>query len=143
MQYNMVPFRVRADWLFLGVESVLVPITIKIDNNQLTYWESLGIQRATVNVYGSVRSLQGVIAAEFEEVLTADYTPETVAYKSFQNSVYQKQVVLKPGLGRVPLQGWAAGKYQIRIEIRDRLSGGKASTTASFDVTTPGLTTSK
>ncbi len=277
VQYNMVPFRVRADWLFLGGESVLVPITIKIDNNQLTYRESLGIQRATVNVYGSVRSLQGVIAAEFEEVLTADYTPETVAYKSFQNSVYQKQVVLKPGLyrldlavkdvdggktgslqtrlqiprfasenlalspvilskkveelqrnaaapglfevgdlkiipevgdsftvrdrfffylqvynaqldpssatpslavsysvrstgngsivfsqeddqgklihyhspqrvvllGRVPLQGWAAGKYQIRIEIRDRLSGGKASTTASFDVTTPGLTTSK
>jgi len=122
VQYNMVPFRMRADWLLLGSESVLVPITIKIDNDQLTYRDSLGIYRATVNVYGAVKNLQGMIAAEFEETLTADYTPETLAYKAFQNSVYQKQLVLKPGLYRLDLavkdvDGGKTGSVQSRLQI--------------------------
>jgi len=122
IQYNLVPFQVRADWVYLGADEALVPITLKIQNQDLTYQTTLGSQQATVNVYGSVRNLQGNTVAEFEDTLTTDYTPETFAYRSFQNSVYQKQVVLKPGLYRLDLvikdvAGGKTGALQMRLQV--------------------------
>ncbi len=122
VQYNLVPFRVRADWVYLATDEVLVPVTVKIENQDLTYQESFGTFRATVNVYGSLRNLQGHFAAEFEDTLTSEYTPETLGYRLFQNSVYQKQIMVKPGLYRLDLivRDVAAGKMgtlQTRVQI--------------------------
>lgn len=122
VQFNLVPFQVRADWIYLGTEEAMVPITLKIENRDLNYQQTLGIWRATVNVYGSVKDLQGRMVAEFEDTLTADYTPETLANRSFQNSVYQKQLILKPGLYRLDLivkdvEANNLGTVQMRLQI--------------------------
>ncbi len=122
IQYNMLPFQVRADWVYVGNDEALVPVTLKVENRDLTYKTTLGSQEATVNVYGSVRNLQGNTVAEFEDTLTTDYTPETFEYHTFQNSVYQKQVLLRAGLYRLDLvlkdvAGGKTGALQTRLQV--------------------------
>src|SRR5205823_1298911 len=52
IHYNVMPFDVRADFVKVTSDTVLVPFTVQIKNKDVTFKEKDGVQRGTVNILG-------------------------------------------------------------------------------------------
>lgn len=95
--YTQLPYSMRTDFIRLSTAKVLVPITVEIDNKNLEFKKEMQFNRAHVNVYGQVTTLQGRIAAEFENEISAEYTDEFFEAGKNKRSTYQKIVMLDAG----------------------------------------------
>jgi GWxTD domain-containing protein len=95
--YNQLPYDLRADFIRLSSDKVLVPITVELQNKSLEFKKELDFNRAGVNVYGLVTSLTGRIIAEFEHVITVEYVDQQFEQGKQNRSIYQKIVALPPG----------------------------------------------
>ncbi len=95
--YTQLPYSMRTDFIRLSTAKVLVPITVEIDNKNLEFKKEMQFNRAQVNVYGEVTTLQGRIAAEFENTISAEYTDEFFEAGKNKRSTYQKIVMLDAG----------------------------------------------
>jgi len=56
---NLMPFDVRADFVKVTSDTVLVPVTIQIKNRDVTFQNKDGVERGTVNIFGRVTTLTG------------------------------------------------------------------------------------
>jgi GWxTD domain-containing protein len=100
---NLLPFDVRADFVKVTGDTVLVPITIQMKNKDVTWNAKEGVDRMTVNIFGRVSTLTGKIAQTFEDTVT-DTVPEDLLSKVMENShVYWKALPLRPGRYRLDL----------------------------------------
>ncbi len=95
--YTQLPYSMRTDFIRLSTAKVLVPITVELDNKNLEFKKEMQFNRAQVNVYGQVTTLQGRIAAEFENEISAEYTDEFFEAGKNKRSIYQKIVMLDAG----------------------------------------------
>ena len=97
--FNTLPYDLRADFIRLGSDKVLVPITVELQNRNLEFKKErdLDVNRGAVNVYGLVTGLTGRIIAEFEHVISVEYTDQFFEAGKQNRSVYQKIVALPPG----------------------------------------------
>ncbi len=95
--YNQLPYDLRADFIRLSSDKVLVPLTVELQNKDLQFKKELDFNRAAVNVYGIVTNLTGRIMAEFEDVISQEYTDQFFDQGKQQRSEYQKIVGLPPG----------------------------------------------
>jgi len=95
--FNQLPYDFRTDFIRLSSDKVLVPITVELQNKNLEFKKELDFNRAAVNVYGLVTSLTGRIIAEFEHVITVEYTDQFFEQGKQNRSIYQKIVALPPG----------------------------------------------
>src|SRR6266478_5714503 len=66
---NLMPFDVRADFVRVTGDTVLVPVTIQVKNRDVTFVNKDGVQRGTVNIFGRVTTLTGRIAQTFEDTV--------------------------------------------------------------------------
>ena len=64
IHYNVMPFDVRADFVKVTSDTVLVPVTIQVKNRDVTFQNKEGVQRGTVNIFGRVTTLGGKIASD-------------------------------------------------------------------------------
>lgn len=106
--YQEFPFEMRADFIQLNENQVLVPITIQVDNKELTFDYKNGVHIAKANVYGIVTNMIGRIEAEFEDSVVAEYKPDFLEQARLIKSVYQKVMVLDAGR-----------RYRMDIVVRD------------------------
>src|ERR1019366_2754933 len=67
--YNLMPFDVRADFVKVASDTVLVPITIQIKNRDVTFQNKDGVERGTVNIFGRATTLTGKIVQTFEDTV--------------------------------------------------------------------------
>jgi GWxTD domain-containing protein len=111
ISYQQLPFALRADAFKITERDVLVPVTIEIENKNLTYKSERGIKRGTVNLYGRVSNVAGWVASEFEDTITVESTEDRFKYDLNKKAVYQKKLVLAPGL------------YKLAIAAKDVESG--------------------
>jgi GWxTD domain-containing protein len=95
--YNTLAYNFRTDFIRLSTDKVLVPISIELNNKDLEFKKELGINRASVNVYGIVVGLNNRILAEFEDVISTEYTDQYFDAGKSKRSMYQKIVSLPPG----------------------------------------------
>jgi GWxTD domain-containing protein len=103
MVRDQVHFTYRTDFLKVTSDTVLVPITIQIPNNQLSFKSKEGVHTAEINIFGRVSSLSGRVVQTFEDSVTRDY-PESLFKQSMKlSSIYQKALPLRPGLYRLDL----------------------------------------
>ena len=94
---NFLPFDVRADFVKVTSDTVLVPITIQVKNKDVTWTGKEGVQRMAVNIFGRVTTLTGRVAQTFEDTVT-DGLPSELLPKVIENShVYWKALPLRPG----------------------------------------------
>ena len=94
---NLMPFDVRADFVRVTSDTVLVPITVQVKNKDVTWTDKDGVQRMVVNIFGRVTTLTGRIAQTFEDTVT-DGVPAELLPKVMDNShVYWKALPLRPG----------------------------------------------
>jgi GWxTD domain-containing protein len=100
---DQVHFTWRTDFLKVTNDTVLVPVTVQIPNNQLSFHAKDGVHSATMNVFGRVSTLTGRVVQTFEDAVSRDF-PDSLFQQSVKlQSIYQKAVPLRPGLYRLDL----------------------------------------
>jgi len=103
LSYNLLPFDFRTDFIKVTEDTVMTPITIQMQNKDLTFQDKEGVQRAVVNIFGRITTLTGRVAQQFEDVVTAE-APESLFKQTLdKKSLYQKSVPLHPGLYKLEL----------------------------------------
>jgi GWxTD domain-containing protein len=103
MVRDQVKFNYRTDFLKVTNDTVLVPVTVQVPNNQLQFKNKDGVYTAQLNIFGRVSTLTNRIVQTFEDSVTRDY-PESLYKQSMKlSSVYQKSLPLRPGLYRLDL----------------------------------------
>ncbi len=112
ISYEELPFRVRDDYFQINPQRVLVPVTVDIDNSNLTFEEEDGRYTAKVAVYGIVTSITNRIVTEFEDDLQATVTGEMLRAGAVGRSLYQKNLLLEN-----------RGRYKLDLVVKDLRSG--------------------
>src|ERR1700752_1460719 len=108
---DQLHFAYRTDYLKVTNDTILVPVTVQIPNNQLSFENKDGVHSATMNIFGRVSTLTGRVVQTFEDPVSRDF-PESLFQRSLKlQSIYQKAVPLRPGL------------YRLDIGIKDVKSG--------------------
>lgn len=100
---NLMPFDVRADFVRVTAETVLVPFTVQLKNRDITFVNKDGVQRGVVNIFGRVTTLTGHIAQTFEDTVQANIPAELLAKSAENSQVYWKAIPLRPGRYRVDI----------------------------------------
>jgi GWxTD domain-containing protein len=119
---DQVHFTWRTDFLKVTNDTVLVPVTVQIPNNQLSFQSKEGVHSATINVFGRVSTLTGRVVQTFEDSVSRDF-PESLFQQSVKlQSIYQKAVPLRPGLYRLDLvikdvQSGNVGVVNSRLQV--------------------------
>ena len=106
---NLMPFDVRADFVKVTGDTVLVPVTIQVKNRDVTFQNKDGIQRGTVNIFGRVTTLTGRIVQTFEDTVQIDVPPELLQKSADNASIYWKAIPLRISQNR----------YRFDIVVKD------------------------
>src|SRR5207253_1174558 len=104
---NLMPFDVRADFVKVTGDTVLVPLTLQVRNRDITFQNKDGVQRGTVNIFGRVTTLSGRIAQTFEDTVQADIPAELLPKTAENSQIYWKALPLRPG------------RYRFDIVVKD------------------------
>ena len=108
---NQISFDYRFDFMRITGDTILVPVTVQIQNKQMTFKAHDGIQSASLNLFGRISSMTGRVIQTFEDVIQRDF-PDSLLESSLKSfSIYQKAVPLRPGL------------YKLDLVIKDVNSG--------------------
>ncbi len=122
VSYQNLPVQGSSGYLLLGGGVALAIINAEIPNAALSYKQKLGIFRNEINLYGSVSTLTNRRVREFEDTLVSEFEPASFPRGQKLSSLYQKVVVLPPGLYRVDLalkdvNSGAVGLAQLRLSV--------------------------
>src|SRR5580693_964233 len=123
---NLMPFDVRADFVKVTSDTVLVPVTIQIKNRDVTFQNKDGVERGTVNIFGRVTTLTGKIVQTFEDTVQVDVPVELLPKTAENSSVYWKALPLRISQNRYRLDivvkdvnGDRSGSWERAIVIPD------------------------
>ncbi len=100
---NLLPFDVRADFIKVTSDTVLVPVTIQLKNKDITFTHKEGVARGVVNIFGRVTTLTGRISQTFEDTVTVEQPEELLPKVLDSSAVYWKALPLRPGRYRVDI----------------------------------------
>jgi GWxTD domain-containing protein len=103
IRYNLMPFEVRADFVRVTTDMVLVPVTVQIKNGDITFQSKDGVSRGVVNIFGRVSTLTGRVAQTFEDTVQVDVPDDLLPRTVKNSSVYWKALPLKPGRYRMDI----------------------------------------
>jgi hypothetical protein len=106
---NPMPFDVRADFVKVTSDTVLVPVTVQIKNRDITFQNKDGVERGTVNIFGRVTTLTGKIVQTFEDTVQVDVPAELLPKTAQNASVYWKALPLRI----------AQNRYKLDIVVKD------------------------
>ena len=130
--YDDLAINLRTDYFRLDSRRDLVPITLEIPNNDLTFdMESTGFYTAKLAVYGVITSIRNRLVYEFEDELVFSCRPDQLNKILRTRSAYQKIVSLD-----------SRALYKLAIVVKDLNSGTLANVTTrlappSFDSNKP------
>jgi hypothetical protein len=111
IEENPLNFEVRADFFRQSDERVITAITIQVENKDLVFQDSGGLQQARINIFGRITSVAGRRAGVFEDPVITTATNEELSEAKDRKSAYQKAVALAPGT------------YKVDVIVRDVASG--------------------
>lgn len=95
--YSNLPFRVRSDYFKLNDGQVLVPVTVEIRNQFLSFKPDGEAHSARVGLYGVVTSLTNKFIEEFDQDLVISFGPERLMRGLEGRATYQKVLLLDSG----------------------------------------------
>ncbi len=101
------PFDVRTDFVRITDDTILVPITLQVNNRDITFNTKNGVSSGTVNILGRVSTITGRIVQTFEDTVQVSDPSELLAQAMKGKSVYWKALPLRPG------------RYRLDIVIKD------------------------
>src|SRR5271169_4945983 len=104
---NPMPFDVRADFVKVTSDTVLVPVTIQMKNRDITFVNKDGIQKGTVNIFARLTTLTGKVVQTFEDTVTVEVPAELLPRTAENASVYWKALPLR------------TGRYKLYVAVKD------------------------
>ncbi|MGH9559277.1 MAG: GWxTD domain-containing protein, partial [Bryobacteraceae bacterium] len=122
IKYNLLPMKVRADYIPLTYSSVLTNITIQFERKDLQFKDKSGVSTATVNLYGRISSISRRPVNYFEDVVQVNEPTEMLQQAVKGADVYQKSIPLKPG------------RYRLNIAAKDVVGGNMTNYEMALDV---------
>lgn len=133
VSYSDLPVQVGEDYFRLNEQEVLVPITLGVENKNLTFESEGNRQVAHLAVYGSVTSITNRIVSEFEQDLQVSGSAGEFPQKLQRTSIYQKVIPLDRKL-----------RYKLVLVVKDLTSKRvgvvrKALIPPTFGASTSGL----
>ena len=120
--YNVLPMRVRVDYVRMTNSSVLTNITLLFERKDLQFQAKDGVQKATVNIYARITSMARRVVNIFEDVVTVDVPAELLQEAVKGSSVYGKSVSLPPGMYRLnvvakDVVGGNMNNYEVALNV--------------------------
>jgi GWxTD domain-containing protein len=100
---NLLPFDVRADFMKVTNDTVLVPITVQVQNKDISWTATEGVEHMALNVVGHVSTLTGRTVQTFDDTVTDMIPSELLPKVSDKSHVYWKALPLHPGHYRLDL----------------------------------------
>jgi len=122
IKYNLLPLKVRTDFVPVTSSSVLTNITIQFDRKDLQFKQKEGVSQASVNIYARITTMARRTANWFEDVVTVDVPNELLQQAVDGKSVYQKVVPLAPG------------RYRLNVVAKDVVGGNMTNYEQALDV---------
>jgi len=120
--YNILPMRVRIDYVRMTSSSVLTNISLLFDRKDLQFQNKDGIEKATVNIYSRVTSMARRVVNTFEDVVSVDVPPEMLQEAIKGSSIYGKTIYLAPGTYRMnvvakDVVGGNMNNYEVALHV--------------------------
>lgn len=120
--YNLLPMAVRTDFIRVTDSSVMANITLQFENKDLQFAGSDNMQRAAVNILGTITTLSRRPVNRFERTVTVETAPQFLHEQAGRSSIYQESIPLFPGL------------YRLNIAAKDIASGNLTNYEAVLNV---------
>jgi GWxTD domain-containing protein len=120
--FNVLPMQARVDYIRVTNSSVLTYVTLQFDRKDLQFQLKDGIQKATVNIYGRVTSMARKPVNQFEDTVSVESLPEDLKENSKGSSIYNKAVLLPPGI------------YRLNVVAKDVVGGNMINQEIKVDV---------
>ncbi len=96
IKYNLLPMKVRADFIPVTGSSVLSNITIQFERKDLQFKQKQGVSTATVNIYGRITSMARRPVNWFEDVVSVDVPTDMLQQGVKGASIYQRPFRCSP-----------------------------------------------
>ena len=123
---QLTSLRYKYDFIRLNRRQFLIPITVQFDNKEFQFskmqLEDQEFHRAHVSLYARVTTLAGRLQTEVEDEIVIEYQPNEIEQGRTQQSMYQKMIVLPPGL------------FKLELVIKDTKSGKLSSLQGGISV---------
>lgn len=120
--YNILPMRVRVDYVRMTNSSVLTNITLLFERSDLQFQAKEGLHRATVNIYGRITNMARRPIQVFEDPVSIDVPAELLQEAVRGSSVYGKSFPLAPGMYRLnvvakDVVGGNMNNYEVALNV--------------------------
>ena len=112
VKFNILPIRVRADFMKITSTSIQTNITLQLERRDLQFQNKDGIAKSSVNIYARITTMARRVANVFEDVVSIEFPNEMLEAASTGANVYQKSVPLAPGT------------YRLNLVVKDVYGGG-------------------
>ncbi len=122
IKYNLLPMKVRADFIPITGSSVLTNVTIQFERKDLQFKQKEGVSTATVNLYGRITSMTRRPVNWFEDTVSVDVPTDLLQQAVQGQSIYQKVIPLQPG------------RYRLNIAAKDIVGGNTTNYELALDV---------
>ncbi len=113
ISYSPLSLRLQPEYFKLDDHQVLTPVTVQIENRNLTFAAQGDRMVATLAIYGVVTSISNEIVTEFEDEVTSSFPPAQLQRGLTMRSTYQKMLFLE-----------GKGRYKLDLVVKDLASGG-------------------
>jgi len=122
IKYNLLPMKVRADFIPITGSSVLTYVTIQFERKDLQFKQKEGVSTATVNIYGRITSMTRRPVNWFEDTVNVDVPTDLLQQAVQGSSIYQKPIPLQPG------------RYRLNVAAKDLVGGNTTNYELALDV---------
>lgn len=109
--YNLLPIKVRADFMKMTESTVRTMVTIQLDNKDLQFQNKDGVSKATINMYARITSMGRRVVNVWEDPVVVEGPSEMIEALSKRRSIYQHAVYLSPG------------SYRLNVVVKDIVGG--------------------
>lgn len=116
INYSLLPFLLRTDYIKITDDTDLVPFTIQIPDSTMTFQEANGVQQGKINVFGRISTLSGRVVDTFENTVALNIPAELMPQFTGKTSRYWHGALLKPG------------RYKVNLVLKDVNSPDKMGT---------------
>jgi hypothetical protein len=120
--FNILPMRVRADYVPLTESSIMTNVSLQFENKDLQFKAKDTVQEAVVNIYGRITTMSRRVVNVFEDTVTVNSPTQLLQEISKRSSIYQKSLPLAPGMYRLnvvakDVVGGNMNNYEVALTV--------------------------
>jgi GWxTD domain-containing protein len=122
IKYNILPLKLRTDYIPVTESSVLTTITVQFDRKDLQFKDKEGLSTANIELEGHLSSISRRPMGSFSQELTVPLPTEMIQKGAQGAEIYQHTLYLAPG------------KYRLQVIAKDTVGGNVAKEERALEV---------